>query len=252
MTGVKRSTMGFVLMLAATGAVNATTLFNFAGQSSTSGSGAMGDSLTMTVNGVTVTETAWYAANTTSTTKFQTAALDSINSSGLTVCSPTQRQGCAAASRQIDNSNGVEFVQVQFSIPVTLNSAQLYVYPSVSANAGDADMSFYTASTTLTTNTSIGSLGSATTINQNCTGSGGTACAGTTTTDSLSGTNVSYLLIAAAVTNTDGVTDDFSLASLTVTASVPEPASFEMFSLSAVLLGLAMWRTREFETGNPL
>ena len=239
---LRNSILAVAVVVSCTGVAAASDVFNFAGQPGTSGNSAFGDTLTSTVAGLTVTESAWYVANTSSTTKFRTAALDLYNGYGLTVCSQPEGQGCGSPYHQVDNSNGVEFVLFQFSSPVNLSSVSLYVYAAIGNNGSDADMTYYTATTGLTTNTTLGSLGAGTNVNQNCAGNNGTACTGQILTDALTGTNVSYLLVGASVPNTDGVTDAFKINSLTVTT--PEPATLGTIALAMVLMGLAAWRRR--------
>ena len=237
------SILGAALMLSGTGVASADTLFDFHDQANTGGNDPFGNVLTTTVGGLTITETAWYLANTNAGTDFQTAALNVFNGFGLTVCSPAEGQGCTSPVHQIDNSNGVEFVLFQFSAPETLSSIQLNDYEAIGNCGSDVDMTYYIPSATLTTNTTLGSLGSGTSVNKDCTANNGTICTGTVVTDPLSGNNVSYLLIGASVANIDAITDAFKIYSLTVNA--PEPNSFGMLFLPLAGLGFAAaWRKR--------
>jgi hypothetical protein len=240
---IAHTILGAALSLSATGAASASIIFDFHDQASTSGDEAFGNTLTSTVGGLTITETAWWVPDTSAATTFQTAALSIYNGYGLTVCSPPEGPGCGSPDHQIDNSNGVEFVSFQFSTPVSLSNVQLYVYaPFDSSKGSDADVTYFTPAAPLTTSTNFGSLGTETDVNQDCTADDGSVCTYTVITDPLTGSNVSNLLVGASVPNTDGITDAFKIYSLAIDA--PEPGSFSMLFLLLPGFGVAAWRRR--------
>jgi hypothetical protein len=229
------------LLLTASGAANASTIFNFAGATDSEGN-SYGNSLSLSSGTLTVTETAFYLSNNfTTSSKFGLAAVDDYNGTnlGLGVCSPND-PSCSNPYHQMDNYQGDEFIVFQFSQAVNLSSIQITNYAPIGSTS-DVDLTYFTASTGLTTNTTLGSLGTGTTVTQNCTG---TACQGTPFVDSMSGSNVTYLIVAASVSNTDGTTDAFKINDLTVNAT-PEPGTIGMMVLAISGLAMGAWRRRK-------
>jgi len=226
--------------LAAVSASASTTTFNFTTAATSSGN-PYGDSLSMTVGGITVTETAWYVANNSGTTQFQAAAVDNYNGAtlGLGVCSPGDPSGAACSSpyHQVDNAVGDEFILFTFSGgTVSLGAGASVTVANYSAiNSSTAvDLTYYSAATAITTSTTLSAEGTGTTVNNN-------AGSGVAVTDALAGGNVQYLLIGAAISPTR--TDSFKLNSLTVnnvnnTTATPEPTTFALFGLALTGLGI--------------
>ncbi len=224
-------------------AANTSYTFNFGGAADNEGN-SFGDALTMTVSGLTVTETAWYVASNASGAVFSKAAVDNYNPYGLGVCDTAET--CSSPSHQIDNLTGIDFVELIFSAPVNLTSSVLFNYAPIGGSVTDVDMTYYTASTGLTTATTLGSLGSGTQDNQACPGTNGSTCNMTSITDTLAGTNVTTLLIAASVPNADSTPDAFKLSAVTVSSATPEPSSFVMLAAgSLALLVVALRKRRE-------
>jgi hypothetical protein len=147
--------------------------------------------------------------------------------------------GCSAPEHQVDNHNQYDFLLLTFSAPVTLNSVVLKNFGTCSGcGAIDMDMSYWTSPTTF----ALGSVPTSGQQNDLCGGSGQPACNASGLTDSLSGTNVRSLLIAAAynpnITNGDSTPDYFKVSSLSV--SNPEPASIILIGsglLAAAVIG---------------
>ena len=230
-----RALLASLVLVSASQIASASQLISFASQPG-SDPNPMGDTLTYTSGGITVTETAWYVSNTSSSTKFATAAVDAYNTLGLGVCNAGQGANCASPYHQIDNSSGVEFVLLQFSTPVNVSQIDLYDYQAIGSQA-NVNMTYYTAQTalsTMSTNTTLGSLGTGTTVNTPCPGNN---CVGVVTTDNVSTGTVSYLLIGASVPDSGTTVDEFKLNGVVVSTAIPEPSTFwMMLGLSATIL----------------
>jgi hypothetical protein len=251
------SALAATLTLTLAGTASASDIFNFAADTGSTSS-SYGNSLTFTesVGSMTVTATAWYLpANFTSSSTFGTAAMDNYNGTnlGLGICSPNDPNGagCSSPYHQIDNSNGTEFVLFHFSQAVNLNGAGITVtnYAGIGSTS-PADLTYYTASTGLTTSTTLSGIGSGTTVTQTC----GTNCTGKPVTDTISATGTSsYLIVAAEVSSTsDGDPDAFKLNELVIPTggsggqgAVPEPGTMGTIALALSGFGLAAWRRRK-------
>jgi hypothetical protein len=250
-----------ILSLALLSAVTASAsqvTFNFTNAPG-GGDNAPGNSLSMTVGGVTVAETAWSLASTTSNTDFFKAALDDYNGTNLGpgVCSASDPSGagCSSPYDQIDNSNTSgrpstngpdEFVMFQFSTPIQLSGGGLTItnYAPIDGFT-NVNLTYYTASTSLTTSTALSTLGTGMTINAN----GGS---GEPITDAFSsGNDVTYLVVGASVPDAQAgsMVDSFKLNSLAVqtgsisvaTAQIvasPEPATLVLIGLGLLGFGI--------------
>ncbi len=240
---LQRTGLALAVALAAAASANAAILFDFANNQANSVSEPYGDSLSLTAGGITVTETGWSVANTTGTSHFAPAAVDNYNGPlwGLAVCSSNDPAGmyCLSPYHQIDNANtsglpgGDEFVMFQFSKPVNLASIEVANYSSMD-NSTAVDLTYYTASTALTTNTTLASLGVGTTANANS-GSGRQVTLG------MSGSNVTYLIVGASVPDAGTMVDSFKLNALSITTT-PEPATFGVTAFCLAALGIASLR----------
>jgi len=235
-------TSEFVLAIGVCGSASASTLFDFANVQASSTGNSFGNSLSFMVGGITVTETAWYLPNTAGATKFSTAAVDNYSGTnlGLGVCSSNDPSGasCSSPYHQIDSANtsglpgGDEFVMFKFSTAVNLSSIQVTNYSSSDGSTA-VDLSYYTASTALTTSTTLSSLGTGTTVNNN-------AGSGNQVTVAATGTDVTYLIIGASVADAGTTVDSFKLNALTVSAfATPEPGTFATLGLGLLGLGIA-------------
>ncbi len=235
--------LALAVVLAAAGSANASILFDFADRQATSSGNPFGDSLTLTAGGITVTETGWSVASTKGTTHFAPAAVENYNGAiwGLGVCSSRDPGGvsCLSPDHQIDNANrwglpgGDEFVMLQFSKPVNLDNIEVANYSAMDGSTA-VDLTYFTASDALTTNTTLASLGAGTTINANS-GSGTQVIMG------LSGSNVTYLIVGASVPDSGTQVDSFKLNALSVTTT-PEPATFGVTAFCLAALGIAQLR----------
>jgi hypothetical protein len=270
------------MMLVAGSASAVTTYsFDFGGNAgtSTSGTGAQATGTTSvggsfsffdTTHTVSVTETAWWmsSAAITANGSFGAGGTASVGSYGagygLGVCNQSEitaaggNLDCSTNSatngaHQIDNVNGVDFILLKFSTPVSLagltSNLGLVHFSSVGTTPGnDADITWWTPASNITTSTTYSSLGTKTDVNTSSAN-----CSDCLVTDTVSGsslTNVTYLLIAASTSNTDATPDAFKLNALTVGAVgggtqgvTPEPASKVMMG-SGLLACAAMLRRR--------
>jgi hypothetical protein len=240
---MKKSILAALFAVAAIGTVPAgatTATFTFTG--STSDTNAYGDSLPFSSGGINVSVTAYNTTALTTTSDMNNAAVEQYTTGGLGVCGTeeTSVSNCttgssSATDEQVDNeSGGYEFLLFKFSTPVDLSSITIE-----DTSGSNMSMSYWTTSTappanvTSLTDTQYLSNFSAQ-GNDNCAGSG--CSTGDSVTDTLSGNNVTYLLIAAAY-NESGQTDDtFEVKALV--ASTPEPATFGMIGFALAGLGL--------------
>jgi hypothetical protein len=238
--------LALAVALVAAGSANASILFDFANNQANATNESYSDSLSLTAGGITVTETGWSVANTNGTTHFAPAAVDNFNGPlwGLAVCSSNDPGGmyCLSPYHQIDNANtsglpgGDEFVMLQFSKPVSLSSIEIANYSSMDGSTA-VDLTYYAASTALTTNTTLASLGAGTTVNAN-------SGSGRQVTLNMSGSNVTYLVVGASVPDAGTEVDSFKLNALSV-VTTPEPATFGVTTFSLAALGVARLRRRE-------
>ena len=211
-----------------------------------------------TVGGVTATITAWSTVDNTAGSKFSSSASvigQYSGGNGLGVCSPADGTIAAcngtAPQHQIDNTGAFEFLLIQFSSAVDLNSVLLKNFSSTV----DMDLTYWTStsSTALTTGTDgPGSLpaGFSGPTSIDCGGSGQPACVagGLTDTFTVNKTGVKSLLVGTSSTNADGIADAFKLSQVSATLSnptaTPEPATFGMIGLALLGLGGTQWRKR--------
>jgi len=258
------------MLVAGSASASTTYTFDFGGNAgiSTNGTGAQSTGTTSvggsfsffdTTHTVSVTETAFWmsnsSANSTTNGAFTgstggTASVGSYGAGyGLGVCNPAEISAASGnldcstnstnnGSHQVDNANGVDFILLKFSTPVSLagltnNLGLVHVSGIGTSTTNDADITWWTPASNITSSTHFNDLGTGTDVNTSSAN-----CSDCLVTDTVAGsslTNVTYLLIAASASNMDGKTDAFKLNALTVgtvgvgtTGTTPEPASMAM------------------------
>jgi len=191
-----------------------------------------------TFSGLTnVAVSAYSTTAISTTTNISAAAVDEYSGDGLGVCGTLEGTGCGNPLHQVDNTDGgYEFVLFKFSTPVNLSSVTLLDYQGT-----DMDMSWWSGNTappnnlTNVTDTQfLSNFGAQ--ANDNCTSN---CSSGDTTTDTLAGNNVTYLLIAAAY-NSGNNNDTFKIQDIVVNSltATPEPATFGLIGISLAGIGL--------------
>jgi len=212
------------------------------------GQGTVGNSLSFSGTGLNVTAYAFSTTGTSST--LATAALGQY-SYGLGDCNTVEIAAtCTSPNHAIDNSGNVDFVLLQFSVP--LSSISLTLSPF--GTTEDMDATYFTGNCTGTCTPAsflTGILGKADTLSslQTITGVTGvttgsyaspTSSLDQTFTLSTSG-SVNWVLIGASTASNyggDGVADYFKLESLGYTTGVPEPATFGLAGAALAAFGL--------------
>jgi hypothetical protein len=212
----------------------------------------VGNSLSFSGTGLNVTA---YAFSTTGASgTLAQAALGEYSGNGLGVCNSNEIAAtCTSPNHAIDNGGSIDFVLLQFSVPLT--SIQLTLSPF--GTTQDMDATYFTGNCTgactpanFLTNilgkadTTAG-LSAITGVTGVSTGSFISPTTNVSQTFSVSGIpagGVNWILIGANTTNADGVVDYFKLNSMSYTSGVPEPATFGM--AGAALAGLALLRKR--------
>ncbi|HEY3835867.1 MAG TPA: PEP-CTERM sorting domain-containing protein [Bryobacteraceae bacterium] len=228
-----------------------------------------------TANGVTVNMYAFDIAGTSAgpgTGKFTTASIGVYGANGIGVCetgSGLPGNDCNSPNHQINQGNDFnagshgqtggpatdyyEFILFQFTGgTVNLSSMTLgnfgtngtttdpfgATYWTYTANTSLASMETALASATVST---LGSDGFSAANSTTCPGC---AVNATGVNDALSGSNVTYLLFGASITDAAG-TDFFKIQDLnvsatntTVVSSTPEPATFGLIGLALAGLGV--------------
>lgn len=199
--------------------------------SSTSSGTTFGNVRTFTVNGVTITVTAWSLTGNSGTT-FQTGNLGRWPT-GLGDCNQIEGTDCASPEHQVDNNGNYDFVLFQFSAPVSSISVVISPYGTY-----DRDVTYYTgnASSSLDLTgdslSSLSGLGFGSAINDDSTVSSNPRTVTVTSGD------ITSLLFGARVGG-DSYSDYFKITSMCLQPSaVPEPATFGTLGLALILLGV--------------
>ena len=209
--------------------------------------------------------TAYSFGNTGSGGALQQGTLGQYSSLGLGVCdqnetTPTGTSGlgtgCSSPQHQVDNSGNVDYVLFEFATPVDLSSLALVQYANNLGQSGanapsnvDVNFTYWTGTAGNTSFSNLIPTGG-TTADDFSSGGTNVTCAAsvcdaqnTDYTETISGNDVTYLLVSAQLGQTD---DFFKISGIDATRFVaPEPASFGLLGLAFVGLGLAgRWKIR--------
>ena len=203
--------------------------------------GGLGNTWSVTVNGVTITMTAFNLSTAANSTF--TAAQITPFSTGLGVCNANEKAANASCSadpqHRVDNNGSRDFVLFQFSRPVDVDSVVL----SGNASYPDSDISYWNKLvpgapiSLLNLNLTTMNLGSELTE---------TGAFATTRTATIANNWSDTFLVAAKIDETNDYfkirTINFSYDTTRPTSDtgVPEPATY--FTLGGALLGLAFYR----------
>lgn len=213
----------------------------FAGSSSAT-SGTAGNIRSYSIGGIQVQASAWSYAGST----LQTAFLGQY-SSGLGVTNSNEGTGSTSNSHTIDNVGQSDFVLLLFNQAVNIGSARLTPFDvSPTADDNDAYISYATAAlpfTNVPTAVPLNSSVFASLLAHGYNVSGNMVSPNLTSLNS-TGLFGNAWIIGAARTNPDSRDDGFKLASINVTAAVPEPATWALMLVGFGAIGVATRRRR--------
>jgi hypothetical protein len=220
------------------------------------GQGTTGNSLSFSGTGLNVTAHAFSTTGSSGT--LAQAALGQW-SPGLGVCNTVEiATPCTSPNHAVDSSGAVDFVLLQFSVPLT--SISLTLSPFGTTQDMDATYFFGNCTGTCTAanfltnilgkaDTTVG-LAAITGVTGVNTGSFLTSPTNLNTTFSLSGlpgSGVNWVLIGANTADTDGVADYFKLNSMSY-GTVPEPATFGLAGIALAAMGFLRARKKRSAT----
>lgn len=220
-----------ILSIFGLGLAHASTVFDYTTNGFGQGSGT--NSVIQTVNGETVTATAF---SVTGNNNFQTATLGEYTGYGLGVCNQQElaaQGGCGSPQHEIDDNGQNDFVLFQFSAAVT--SITITLDPVCNC---DTDASYFVGNGLNPSGKTLAQLGTATTSNET------TSDTVRTVTLTGLGAGVNSVLFGASVLGTDNY---FKIESLSVTqgsTAAPEPATFGLAGLALIGLGVIGKRRR--------
>jgi PEP-CTERM motif-containing protein len=199
------------------------------------GQGTVGNNITQTISGETLTATAWGLTGNSDTT-FQTAALGQYNGAtyGLGVCNQAEISNCSAPQHEVDDNGQYDFVLLSFSQPVS--SVSIVLNPVCNC---DTNASYAVGTGINPAGKTLAQIGTFTSNNET------TPDVSRTVTITGLGPDVTSILFGASLSGTDNY---FKIQSVTVnedlttTSTAPEPATMAL--AGAALLGLGLIRRK--------
>lgn len=193
---------------------------------------------------IQVQASAWSYNGTT----LQQSFLGQYGSNGIGVTNPNEGDGSASNSHTTDNVGQYDFILLLFNQAVNISSARLNPY-AVSGNVADNDayVSYASAALPFTVSPTAVPLASSVfasllTNGYNVSGNNVSPYSTVINSSSLFG---NVWVIGASRSNPDNIADGFKLASVNVTAAVPEPSSWALMLLGFGAIGVASRRQRK-------
>lgn len=192
-----------------------------------------------TQSNVTYTVSA-YSGTSLATLATSGTTANNYSGNGLGICSGSEAPSCSANEHQVDNYGRYEFFLFTFNTAVDLGNMVVQNYGSVNGGI-DVDASYWwSTSASATVSTLVGG----TQFNADKS----SVSSGTDYTTDLVGAGVRTLLVGSRIgAGADATTDSFKLRSLqlldsSVSAAVPEPATFALGGFALIALGMARRR----------
>ena len=193
---------------------------------------------------IQVQASAWSYNGTT----LQQSFLGQYGSNGIGVTNPNEGNGATGNSHTTDNVGQYDFILLLFNQAVNISSARLNPYAvSGSSSDNDAYVSYANAALPFTSSPTAVPLASSVfasllTNGYNVSGNNVSPYSTVINSSSLFG---NVWVIGASRSNPDDVFDGFKLASVNVTAAVPEPSTWAMMLIGFGAIGVASRRRRK-------
>jgi hypothetical protein len=177
------------------------------------------------------------------------AYLGDYGNAGLGVTNTSEGNGSSGNSHTVDNSSGKDFIVLVFDRAVNISGAILNPYSVAGSTDNDAFVSYATMSNAYSTDWSTISLSNSVFATLNSNGKNVQGSGDSSLTNLMSGVSSGNVWVIGAARNGangywDNNIDGFKLGSITVTASIPEPATWAMMIGGFGLVGMSMRRRR--------